>query len=249
MENIENSTNTKDKATAGIISLLLMLLLFLILYFLKLSYLYPPPESREIIEIELTSWGGGGGGGGNSNPVNHPVATAPAAEHLQTMPDIDLPAVPSSPRKTPEKNNIAEPAREDSPKPNPAAMYQPGMGGGKGGGSGSGTGSGTGSGLGDGEGSGSGGGKGAGTGMGIGYGTGDRGISYMPDLHVKESGKVYVEVHVAASGKILDAKILSNTKYPTSITTAKIQQECVNKAKTAVYKPGKEELRVIVFKN
>jgi hypothetical protein len=70
----------------------------------------------------------------------------------------------------------------------------------------------------------------------------------MPDLTVKESGEVYVEVHVMADGTIREARVVTSSKYPTTITTHSIQQQCVTKAKTAKYKSGKEEFRIIVFK-
>jgi len=84
-----------------------------------------------------------------------------------------------------------------------SAMYRPVSGGG----SGTSTGSGVGSGFGSGSGSGSGGGSGSGTGTSIGGGTGSRGYIHMPDLTTSEVGKVYVRVHVAADGTVLDASI------------------------------------------
>jgi uncharacterized protein (TIGR02145 family) len=82
----------------------------------------------------------------------------------------------------------------------------------------------------------------------ISYGTGTRGYIYMPDLTVTELGVVYVEVHISTDGTVVDARVVNNSKYPTTITNSRIQAECVAKAKTAKYKPGKEELRIIVFK-
>ncbi len=70
----------------------------------------------------------------------------------------------------------------------------------------------------------------------------------MPDLTVTELGVVYVEVHISTDGTVVDARVVNNSKYPTTITNSRIQAECVAKAKTAKYKPGKEELRIIVFK-
>ncbi|MCQ2265818.1 MAG: hypothetical protein MJZ46_07270 [Bacteroidales bacterium] len=99
-----------------------------------------------------------------------------------------------------------------------------------------------------------GGGKGSGVGTGrdggggIGYGEGNRGYTYMPDLTVSETGQVFVEVHIDTDGNVLDARIIDNSKYPTTIANRRIQAECVAKAKTAKYKKGKEELRIIVFK-
>ena len=82
----------------------------------------------------------------------------------------------------------------------------------------------------------------------ISYGTGTRGYTYMPSLTVTELGVVYVEVHISTDGTVVDARVINNSKYPTTITNSRIQAECVAKAKTAKYKPGKEELRIIVFK-
>ena len=107
------------------------------------------------------------------------------------------------------------------------------------GGSGSGIGSGTGSGLGPGE--------GAGSGGGIGYGTGHRGMINNIDATVNEEGQVCVEVHIAADGHVIDARVINNSKHKTTITNRNIQQQCVARAKQALYKPGKEELRIIVF--
>ena len=118
------------------------------------------------------------------------------------------------------------------PKPDSGASYRPGRGGGSG--SGVGAGSGT--------------GHGEGISSDIGYGIGTRGFTYMPDLRVSYTGMVYVEVHVGSDGSVLDARVINNSKYPTTITDSRIQAECVAKAKTAKYKPGKEELRIIVFK-
>jgi hypothetical protein len=59
---------------------------------------------------------------------------------------------------------------------------------------------------------------------------------------------IYVEVHVTAQGNVINARILSTPKYPTNITNAKTQEECLARALSAKYVTGKEELRVIVFK-
>ena len=105
--------------------------------------------------------------------------------------------------------------------------------------SGSGIGSGTGSGLGPGE--------GAGSGGGVGYGTGHRGMINNIDATVNEEGQVCVEVHIAADGHVIDARVINNSKHKTTITNRNIQQQCVARAKQAIYKAGKEELRIIVF--
>lgn len=82
----------------------------------------------------------------------------------------------------------------------------------------------------------------------VAYGTGNRGYTYMPDLTVSESGVVFVEVHVDTDGNVIDARVVSTDKYPTTITDKHILEDCVARAKTAKYRKGKEELRIIVFK-
>ncbi len=104
---------------------------------------------------------------------------------------------------------------------------------------GSGSSTGTGSGLGPGEGSGSGG--------GIGYGTGSRGLVKQINTEISEEGQVAVEVHVMADGTVSEAHIVNNSKGRTTITNTYIQQQCIREAKKAKYKPGKEELRIILF--
>jgi len=129
---------------------------------------------------------------------------------------------------------------EEGTRPDMNTAYRPGRGGGSG--------SGTGNGIGRGSGSGSGLGPGEGSETGIGYGTGNRGYTYMPDLTLSETGVVYVEVHVDAEGNVIEARVINTNKYPTTITNPRIQADCVAKAKTAKYRKGKEELRIIVFK-
>ena len=82
----------------------------------------------------------------------------------------------------------------------------------------------------------------------VAYGTGNRGYTYMPDLTVSESGVVFVEVHIDTEGNVIDARVVSTDKYPTTITDKHILEDCVARAKTAKYRKGKEELRIIVFK-
>lgn len=130
-------------------------------------------------------------------------------------------------------------------------------GGGIGFGSGAGSGVGTGSGIGPGQGSGSGGGFGLGTGVGtgigagsggsIGYGTGSRGLVHPINTSVSEEGQVCVEVHVLADGTVSEARIINSGNHKTTVMNKTIQQQCVQEAKRAKYKPGKEELRIIVF--
>jgi len=94
----------------------------------------------------------------------------------------------------------------------------------------------------------SGAGVGEGSGKGVGYGSGNRAFVNIPDVNINEAGVVYVEIHVTAQGNVINARILSTEKYPTTITNPKIQQECLARALSAKYVVGKEELRVIVFK-
>ncbi len=230
------SEEKKAKIISGTVTLAVLLIAFVFMAFCGLKYEYPPPAAKKVILVEMMIESGGGGGGGNMNNNSRQPARS-SAENLLTQPDVNLPSIPTSVKRTETTSDNS--ADIVDPRPNPNAVYRPGMGGGSGGGSGTGSGTGFGSGLGAGEGSGSG-GK-------IGYGTGNRSYTYMPDLTVNEVGKVYVEVHVAATGTVLDARVINNRQYPTTITNSRIQAECVRKAKTARYKPGKEELRVIVF--
>jgi hypothetical protein len=119
-------------------------------------------------------------------------------------------------------------------KLDPGIAYRPEKGSGTSGGTGTGTGTGIGMGL--------------GSGKGIGYGSGNRGYVNIPDVNINEIGVIYVEVHVTEQGDVINARILSTPKYPTSITNEKTQQEVLRRALAAKYKSGKEELRIIVFK-
>jgi len=106
-----------------------------------------------------------------------------------------------------------------------------------------------GSGVGSGKGADSdfGSGQGSGFGDGIGYGTGSRGLVHPINSSVSEEGQVCVEVHVMADGTVSEARVIDSDKHKTTITNRQIQQQCVQEAKRAKYKPGKEELRIIVF--
>ena len=101
---------------------------------------------------------------------------------------------------------------------------------------------------GSGEGSGLGPGTGGGHGGGIGYGTGSRGMINNINTTVNEEGQVCVEVHVTEEGNVISARVINTSKFRTTITNSAIQAQCIAQAKQARYKPGKEELRVIVFK-
>lgn len=225
----------KYKIISGIATVVAMGLLTVFMICCGFTRTVPPPPAKKALLIELNSIGGGGGGGVEAPSQQR--QTSSSAEQIATQNAEEAPAVPTSHVRKPTTNKTQA---VEEPKPDPNAMYRRGNGGGKGGGSGTGTGSGTGSGLGPSEGSGSGG--------GIGYGEGNRGYTYMPDLTVSETGQVFVEVHIDADGNVLEARVISNSKYPTTITNRRIQTECVAKAKTAKYKKGKEELRIIVFK-
>ena len=227
------SEEKKNRTIAASVTAAVMIALLLLMLFCGLSYQNPPPEAKKAILIELSTMGGGGGGGYEA--PTQKSQTKSSAENIVTQNSVDAPSVARSDKKTTSNKPAAV-----EPKPDQKSMYRAGRGGGNGGGSGTGSGSGMGSGIGPGEGGGSGG--------GIGYGTGTRGYTYMPDLTVTETGMVYVEVHISTDGKVVDARVINNSKYPTTITNSRIQAECVAKAKTAKYKPGKEELRIIVFK-
>lgn len=91
-------------------------------------------------------------------------------------------------------------------------------------------------------------GQGSGSNSSIGYGTGPRGLVFPINTSVSEEGQIYVEVHVLADGTVSEAHVINNYgNHKTTITDGQIQQLCVQEAKRAMYKPGKEELRIIVF--
>jgi len=224
----------KNKLISAGVTTATMLLLMVFMLRCGFTEMVPPPPAKKAILIELTSGGGGGGGVQASQQKTQPSSSAVpvATQNAEEAPVI---SGTHKPKTTADKTPVVE-----EPKPDMNAAYRPGRGGGQGGGSGTGSGSGSGSGLGPGTGSGSGG--------GIGYGTGNRGYTYMPDLTVSETGQVYVEVHVDTEGNVIEARVINNSKYPTTITNSRIQADCVAKAKTAKYRKGKEELRIIVFK-
>jgi outer membrane biosynthesis protein TonB len=231
------STERKNRVISSSVTALIMTLVFVVLYFLGLSSPVPPPPAKQMIMIEFTS--GGGGGGGSEMPKSaHNVSNS--APDLATQDFEEAPVVTRNPKPSETKtdNNVVA----SEPRQEPGAAYRPGTGGGSGGGTGTGTGTGAGMGLGSGE------GAGAGSGRGIGYGSGNRAYVNIPDVNINETGVVYVEVHVTAQGNVINARILSTQKYPTNITNAKVQEECLARALSAKYVTGKEELRIIVFK-
>lgn len=90
-------------------------------------------------------------------------------------------------------------------------------------------------------------GQGSSSGSGIGYGTGLRGLVHPINTSVSEEGQVCVEVHVMVDGTVSEAWVINSGNHKTTITNHQIQQQCVQEAKRAKYKPGKEELRILVF--
>jgi len=230
------STEKKNKVISSVVTALSLALLLIVLYTLGLYSQVPPPEPKQMILIELTS---GGGGGGGSDMPKSARSVSSEAPNLATQEAEEAPVVTPNPNPTESQNDNSVAAEA---KPDPGAAYRPGKGGGTGGGTGTGSGTGAGMGLGSGE------GAGAGSGKGIGYGSGNRAYVNIPDVNINEVGVVYVEVHVTAQGNVINARILNNSKYPTNITNAKIQQECVARALSAKYVTGKEEFRIIVFK-
>lgn len=221
----------KNKWISSGVTAASMTILLLLLLFLGLKYEVPPPPPQKAIYIELSA---GGGGGGGATQVNNSSQRTVSGDDVATQNAVDAPSLNSTPKTN---ANLIQ-----TPKVDERSMYKGGRGGtGSGGGEGSGTGPGKGSGFGQGEGGGSGG--------NIGYGTGPRGYTYMPNLEIEnENGVVYVEVHVNEAGNVIEARIISNSKFPTTITNSKIQADCVARAKTAKFKKGKEEFRIIIFK-
>lgn len=230
------STERKNNLISSFVTSIIFSILLMLLYFCGLYFQVPPPQPKEMILIEFTSGGGGGGGAENKQSTQTPISETP---DIATQIDQEAPVVPTNPKPTKtntDKSTVSEPKQE------PGAAYRPGKGSGSGGGSG--TGSGTGAGMGTGSGD----GAGDGSGRGIGYGSGNRAYVNIPDVNINENGNIYVEVHVTAQGNVINARIISNEKYPTTITNTKIQNDCLVRALSAKYIIGKEELRIIVFK-
>ncbi len=228
----ESNENRKDTivswgTTVGTMALIIVLLLA---FGLKSQIPPPPPKKTFYVELEAPTGGGGGGGMDAPSPTH---SRQPSAPNYATQNAQDAPSVAHSTKTS----TTPQPTQ---PKVDQTAIFKGGKGGsGSGGGQGSGIGTGTGSGLGPGEGGGSGG--------GVGYGTGHRGMLNNIALDVNEEGQVCVEVHIAADGHVIDARVVNNAQHKTTITNRNIQQQCVARAKQAIYKPGKEELRIIVF--
>lgn len=232
--NDENKKEQKDRMWSGLSSLLSIALIIVLLLTFGLKSQIPPPPPKKTFYVELDAEVGGGGGGGMDAPSPNKV-TNTAAPNYATQNASAAPAVSHSDKTS---TATTQPAQ---PKVDQSAMFKGGKGGsGSGGGQGSGIGTGTGSGLGPGEGGGSGG--------GVGYGTGNRGLVKQINTSVNEEGQVCVEVHVLADGTVSEARVINNSKHKTTIANRTIQQQCVQEAKRAKYKPGKEELRIIVFR-
>lgn len=225
--------NRKDKVIAWCITVGTIGLMLILLLACSLKTQVPPPPPKKMVYVDIASIGGGGGGG-TPNVASKPKPSS--GENLATQNAQDAPAVNHSDRTTTNRNTQPAPS---TPKPDQSSMYRGRGGTGSGGGSGSGIGSGTGSGLGPGE--------GAGSGGGVGYGTGHRGLVQQINTTINEQGQICVEVHVAADGHVIDARVINNAKHKTTITNRNAQQQCVARAKQAVYNPGKEELRIIIF--
>jgi len=235
MSNIdENKKEQSDRLWSGLSAFLAMVLIIVLLLSFGLKSLIPPPPPKKTFYVELDAEVGGGGGGGMDAPSPNKVANT-AAPNYATQNAETAPATSHSDKTS----TTTQPA---TPKVDQGAIFKGGKGGsGSGGGKGSGVGTGVGSGLGPGTGGGSGG--------GIGYGTGSRGLVKQINTSVNEEGQVCVEVHVLADGTVSEAHVINNSKHKTTITNRNIQQQCVQEAMRAKYKSGKEELRIIVFKD
>ena len=223
------SKENKNKLISASVTAGVMALLFVFMLVCGFTHQVPPPPAKKVILIELDEEVGGGGGGGGTPQQAPKVQPTPATTSAVTTNDASAPATNYTKTPTPQQTTTA-------PKVNQKAMFS-GVGGGTGSGKGTGTGSGSGSGK--------------GTGIGTGYGTGNRGYRRAPDitLDVSESGSVYVEVEIDENGNVIAAKVISSSKYPTSITSASIREECVRRAKGVKYLSGKHEYRVIMFTN
>ncbi len=231
--NDENKMEQKDRMWSGLSSLLSIALIIVLLLTFGLKSQIPPPPPKKTFYVELDAEVGGGGGGGMDAPSPNKV-TNTAAPNYATQNASAAPAVSHS------ENTSTTTTQPAQPKVDQSAMFKGGKGG-------SGSGGGQGSGIGTGEGSGLGPGQGSGSGGGVGYGTGYRKRSDI-NTRVSEEGQVCVEVHVLADGTVSEARVVNNKEHKTTITNRQIQQQCVQEAKRAKYNPGKEELRIIVFR-
>ncbi|HOS57568.1 MAG TPA: hypothetical protein P5134_05695 [Bacteroidales bacterium] len=218
--------------SSGVTVVSTVLMLFL-MWILGLSYQVPPKDPLIYIEMSLDA---GGGGGGGATQLDQRTRDSDVGDNIATQTAEDAPSISQNKQKSENPTEVKTPVVDQS------SMYRGGRGGsGSGGGQGSGQGGGVGSGFNLGE--------GGGTGGNVGYGTGERGYVVIPNLEIEnEKGVVYVEVHVTAEGNVIEARIINNSKYPTTITNSKIQEECKKRAKSVKFKKGKEEFRIIMFK-
>ena len=228
--------NTKDDLISSGVSIISMILIIVLLMVFGLKSVIPPPPPKKTFYVDIAEYVGGGGGGGTPEATRS-TPRASSSPNVATQNAQDAPSVARSDKPTNTQNT--QPA-VSTPKPDESSMYRGRGGTGSGGGSGSGIGSGDGSGLGP--------GTGGGHGGGVGYGTGSRGMINNINTTVSEEGQVCVEVHVSPEGNVLSARVINTTKFKTTISNSAIQAQCITQAKQARYKPGKEELRVIIFK-
>ena len=246
------SAEKKNKIISSFVTVIALFFSFIIMYYCGLYSQIPPPQAKRVILIEFDTFEGGGGGGGGGGDY---AVTGSAKHNYKETPNWatqnaeDAPVMPTNPNTTTSQTQNTKVVTLE-PQPEPGVTYKPGKGSGTGPGSGGGSGGGigTGTGTGRGPGMGSGEGGGIGSGKGPGYGSGNRRYTNIPDVNINENGVVYVEVHNNAQGNVINARIISNDKHPTTITDAKVQQECINRALSAKYVAGKEELRIIMFK-
>ena len=238
---INPNENRKDNVIAWCVTISTMALLLILLLACSLKTQIPPPPPKQMVYVDIASLGGGGGGGTPDVASNPKPASG---QNYATQNAQDAPAVNHSNKTSTTQQTQTVPS---TPKPDQSSMYRGRGGRGSNGGNGDGNGSGDGYGLGP--------GNGGGHGGGIGYGTGGRGLTTSINTTVSEEGKVCVEVHVMADGSIdpNSVRVISNVKtpdgkqYKTTISNSNIQNQCVREAKKAHYRPGKEELRIIVF--
>lgn len=226
--------NTKDDLISSGVSIISMILIIVLLMVFGLKSIIPPPPPKKTFYVDIAEYVGGGGGGGTPDPTpstaRHSSGQTYATQNAQAAPSVAQSDKPTTTNNT------------QTQKSDPNAEYK------SRGKSGTGSGGGSGSGIGSGEGSGLGPGTGGGHGGGVGYGTGSRGMINNINTTVSEEGQVCVEVHVSPEGNVLSARVINTSKFKTTISNSAIQAQCITQAKQARYKPGKEELRVIIFK-
>ncbi len=236
------SEQKKNKLISAGSTTVIMMLLLLFMLFCGFTYQNPPPQAKKVIMIELDEEYGGGNhqkGGSKGNTAAPSATNANAASQPASAPNY---VTDSKASVSTNASTVKTPVPQQ-PQVNSNALFKGSQNGST---AGSGNGLGRGNGLGQGDDS----GNGMGAGRGIGYGNGTRPFRRTPDLElpVSESGQVSVEVEIAANGQVINAKIINTKNYPTTVTKASVQQECLNKAKKISYREGEHELRIIVFK-